>query len=138
MVLRNRAYSAGAIVAIVFTTALMWSDTAISRWSGIIEFALRINSTAIQEVLDSRPSGDADLHALVWGGCAVAVGFAVNWKKLRFAFVTLFGWTVCVEIAQPWFTTMRSRQLSDLLGNCVGIMSVFVAAEIVKQVRVRR
>ena len=138
MVLRNRAYNAGAIVAIVSTTVLMWSDTAISWWSNIIEFALRINSTATQEVLDSRPSGDADLHALVWGGCAVAVGFAVNWQKLRFALITLFGWTVCVEIAQPWFTTMRSRQMSDLLGNSVGILSVLVVVEIVKQVRVRR
>lgn len=138
MVLRNRAYNAGAIVAIVSTTALMWSDTAISWWSNIIEFALRINSTATQEVLDSRPSGDADLHALVWGGCAVAVGFAVNWQKLRFVLITLFGWTVCVEIAQPWFTTMRSRQMSDLLGNSVGILSVLVVVEIVKQVRVRR
>ena len=138
MVLRNRAYNAGAIVAIVSTTALMWSDTAISWWSNIIEFALRINSTATQEVLDSRPSGDADLHALVWGGCAVAVGFAVNWQKLRFALITLFGWTVCVEIAQPWFTTMRSRQMSDLLGNSVGILSVLVVVEIVQQVRVRR
>jgi hypothetical protein len=138
MVLRNRAYNAGVIVAIVSTTALMWSDTAISWWSNIIEFALRINSTATQEVLDSRPSGDADLHALVWGGCAVAVGFAVNWQKLRFALITLFGWTVCVEIAQPWFTTMRSRQMSDLLGNSVGILSVLVVVEIVKQVRVRR
>lgn len=136
--LRNRAYNAGAVVAIVSMTALMWSDTAISWWSNIIEFALRINSTATQEVLDSRPSGDADLHALAWGVCAVAVGFAVNWQKLRFALITLFGWTVCVEIAQPWFTTMRSRQLSDLLGNSVGIMSVLVVAEIVKQVRVRR
>lgn len=138
MVLRNRAYNAGAIVAIVSTTVLMWSDTAISWWSNIIEFALRINSTATQEVLDSRPSGDADLHALVWGGCAVAVGFAVNWQKLRFVLITLFGWTVCVEIAQPWFTTMRSRQMSDLLGNSVGILSVLVVAEIVKQVRARR
>jgi hypothetical protein len=138
MVLRNRAYNAGAIVAIVSTTALMWSDTAISWWSNIIEFALRINSTATQEVLDSRPSGDADLHALVWGGCAVAVGFAVNWQKLQFALITLFGWTVCVEIAQPWFTTMRSRQMSDLLGNSVGILSVLVVVEIVKQVRARR
>jgi hypothetical protein len=137
MVLRNRAYNAGAIVAIVSTTALMWSDTAISWWSNIIEFALRINSTATQEVLDSRPSGDADLHALVWGGCAVAVGFAVNWQKLRFVLITLFGWTVCVEIAQPWFTTMRSRQMSDLLGNSVGILSVLVVVEIVKQVRAR-
>ena len=138
MVLRNRAYNAGAIVAIVSTTVLMWSDTAISWWSNIIEFALRINSTATQEVLDSRPSGDADLHALVWGGCAVAVGFAVNWQKLRFVLITLFGWTVCVEIAQPWFTTMRSRQMSDLLGNSVGILSVLVVVEIVKQVRARR
>lgn len=136
--LRNRAYNAGAIVAIGSTTALMWSDTAISWWSNIIEFALRINSAATQEVLDSRPSGDADLHALVWGGCAVAVGFALNWQKLRFALIALFCWTVCVEIAQPWFTTMRSRQVSDLLGNFLGILLVLIAVEIVKQVRVRR
>ena len=116
----------------------MWSDTAISWWSNIIEFALRINSAATQEVLDSRPSGDADLHALVWGGCAVAVGFALNWQKLRFALIALFCWTVCVEIAQPWFTTMRSRQVSDLLGNFLGILLVLIAVEIVKQVRVRR
>lgn len=136
--LRNRAYNAGAVVAIVSTTALMWSDTAIHWWSNMIEFALRINSTATQEVLNSRPSGDADLHAVVWGGCAIAVGLAVNWQKLRFAFIALFGWTVCVEIAQPWFTTMRSRQLSDLLGNFLGILVVFVVVEIVRQVRVRR
>lgn len=116
----------------------MWSDTAIHWWSNMIEFALRINSTATQEVLNSRPSGDADLHAVVWGGCAIAVGLAVNWQKLRFALSALFGWTVCVEIAQPWFTTMRSRQLSDLLGNFLGILVVFVVVEIVRQVRVRR
>jgi hypothetical protein len=33
---------------------------------------------------------------------------------------------------------MRSRQMSDLLGNSVGILSVLVVVEIVKQVRVRR
>lgn len=116
----------------------MWSDTAIYWWSNIIEFALSINTTATQGVLNSRPSSDADLHALVWGSCAVAVGFAVNWQKIQSAFFALFGWTVCVEIAQPWFTTMRSRQLSDLLGNFLGILVVFVVAKIVKQVRVRR
>ena len=45
--------------AIVAATALMWSDTAITWWSNIIEFALRVNTSATTGVLDHRPPGDS-------------------------------------------------------------------------------
>jgi hypothetical protein len=134
---RSTARSVLAGSAIVVATALMWSDTAITWWTNIIEFALRVNESATTGVLESRPTGDADLHALVWGACALLVAYAVRVITIRRALLLLFMWTVFVELAQPWFTQLRSRQASDLIGNCVGVLFVFVAAEIIAKVRAR-
>ena len=135
---RSTACSVLAGSAIVAATALMWSDTAITWWTNIIEFALRVNESATTGVLERRPTGDADLHALVWGACALLVAYAVRVITIRRALLLLFMWTVFVELAQPWFTQLRSRQASDLIGNCVGVLFVFVAAEIIAKVRARR
>ena len=135
---RSIARSVLAGSAIVAATALMWSDTAITWWTNIIEFALRVNESATTGVLERRPTGDADLHALVWGACALLVAYAVRAIIIRRALLLLFMWTVFVELAQPWFTQLRSRQASDLIGNCVGVFFVFVAAEIIAKVRARR
>ena len=135
---RSTARSVLAGSAIVAATALMWSDTAITWWTNIIEFALRVNESATTGVLKRRPTGDADLHALVWGACALLVAYAVRVITIRRALFLLFMWTVFVELAQPWFTQLRSRQASDLIGNCVGVLFVFVAAEIIAKVRARR
>ena len=125
-------------VAIVAATALMWSDTAITWWTNIIEFALRVNESATTGVLDRRPYGDADLHALVWGVCALLVVSAVKAPFVRYALAILFMWSVFVELAQPWFTELRSRQESDLIGNCVGVLLVIVASEVTAKVRARQ
>ena len=138
MVLRSTTRSVFAGVAIVAATALMWSDTAISWWTNIIEFALRVNESATTRVLDNRPSGDADLHALVWGVCALLVVCAVKAPFVRYALAILFMWSVFVELAQPWFTELRSRQESDLIGNCVGVLLVIVASEVIAKVRARQ
>ena len=135
---RSTARSVLAGSAIVAATALMWSDTAITWWTNIIEFALRVNESATTGVLERRPTGDADLHALVWGACALLVAYAVRAITIWRALFLLFMWTVFVELAQPWFTQLRSRQASDLIGNCVGVLFVFVAAEIIAKVRARR
>ena len=138
MVLRSTVRSAFAGVAIVVATALMWSDTAISWWTKIIEFALRVNESATTGVLERRPTGDADLHALVWGACALLVTYAVHAVNIRRALALLFIWTMFVELAQPWFTQLRARQATDLIGNCVGVLIVLVVAEIIAKVRARR
>ena len=124
--------------AIVAATALMWSDTAITWWTNIIEFALRVNEYATTGVLERRPTGDADLHALVWGACALLVAYASHAVNIRRALALLFMWTIFVELAQPWFTQLRSRQATDLIGNCVGVLFVFVSSEIIAKVRARR
>ncbi len=100
----------------------MWSDTAIEWWTNIVNFFMRINHDATTSVMHNRPSGDADLHAVIWGACAVLV--VVAWTKHRerlVALAVLATWTIFVEIAQPWFTDLRARQVSDLVGNVIGI-----------------
>lgn len=135
---RNRTRKLVSAGAIGCSTALMWSDTAITWWSNFLNFAMRVNSTATQSVLDNRPSGDADLHAVVWGFCALLIAYALNWRDVWRATAGLFVWTVFVELAQPWFTEMRSRQLSDLIGNCFGILLIAISVEVIAKVRARR
>jgi hypothetical protein len=138
VVQRSTARSVLAGSAIVAATALMWSDTAITWWTNVIEFALRVNESATTGVLERRPSGDADLHALVWGASALLIARAVRAGHIRRALALLFMWTVFVELAQPWFTQLRSRQATDLVGNCVGVLLVLVAAEVIAKARARR
>ena len=138
MVQRNRIRKLVSMSIIASSTALMWSDTAITWWSNFLNFAMRVNSTATQIVLDNRPAGDADLHAVVWGICTLLVAFAMNWRNIWRVTTALFVWTVFVELTQPWFTEMRSRQFSDLLGNCLGILLITALVEFTSKVRARR
>lgn len=111
-----------SFIAIICATALMWSDTAIKWWTNIVNFFLRVNHDATTSVMNNRPAGDADLHAVIWGACAVLVVIAwTTHRKRLVALVLLATWTIFVEIAQPWFTDLRARQASDLIGNVVGI-----------------
>ncbi len=72
--------------------------------------------------MNNRPTGDADLHAVIWGACAVLVVIACSTHRMQLlAVLTLATWTIFVEITQPWFTDLRARQASDLIGNVVGI-----------------
>jgi len=81
--------------------------------------------------MNNRPSGDADLHAVVWGTCAVLIVFAYSTYRIRLLAVFMLAlWTLFVEIAQPWFTDLRSRQASDLIGNLVGIGIVVVVLQL--------
>lgn len=50
----------------------------------------------------------------------VVIAWTTHWKRLV-ALVLLATWTILVEITQPWFTDLRARQASDLIGNVVGI-----------------
>jgi len=111
-----------SFIAIVCATALMWSDRAIKWWIDIVNFFLRVNYDATTSVMNNRPSGDADLHAVIWGVCAVLVVIAWTTHRKRFVALALLAiWTIFVEITQPWFTDLRARQSSDLIGNVVGI-----------------
>lgn len=129
----RRRLRAVAYLVIGLATALMWSDTAIQWWSDIVAFALRVNEDATTSVMNSRPSGDADLHAVVWGASAALLAFSFAIFRHRvISLAALLGWTLAVEIGQPWFTELRSRQLTDLVGNALGV-GVVAAAVILQQ-----
>ena len=116
----------------------MWSDTAIQWWSDIVAFALRVNEDATTSVMESRPSGDADLHAVVWGASAVLLAYSfTKFRQRVISLAALLAWTIAVEISQPLFTELRSRQLTDLVGNALGV-GFIVAVVFVQQARNRR
>ncbi len=88
--------------------------------------------------MNNRPSGDADLHAVMWGACAVLVVIAWTTHRNRLiALALLATWTIFVEIAQPWFTDLRARQASDLIGNIIGIGIIFAVVQLVHARSVR-
>jgi len=124
-----------AFLVIGLATALMWSDTAIQWWSDIVAFALRVNENATSSVMDNRPSGDADAHAVMWGACAALLAFSfTKFRHRMISLVALLGWTIAVEIGQPLFTELRSRQFTDLVGNALGV-GFIVAVVFVQQAR---
>jgi len=133
----RRRLRAVAYLVIGLATALMWSDTAIQWWSDIVAFALRVNEDATTSVMNSRPNGDADLHAVVWGASAALLAFSFTIFRHRvISLAALLGWTIAVEISQPWFTELRSRQPTDLVGNALGVG--FVAAVVFVQQTLNR
>ena len=129
----KRVLAAGAIAV---TTSLMWSDTAILWWSNIVSFFLRVNYEATTSVMSHRQSGDADLHAVLWGVTATLVLLACTTRPQRlWAIVFLGTWSVFVEMSQPWFTELRSRQATDLIGNAIGLVGIFAIFEFVTRRR---
>jgi hypothetical protein len=126
-----------AFLVIGLATALMWSDTAIQWWSDIVAFALRVNENATSSVMDNRPSGDADAHAVMWGACAALLAFSfTKFRQRVISLAALLAWTIAVEISQPLFTELRSRQLTDLVGNALGV-GVVTAVVFLQQTKYR-
>jgi len=119
------------VVAVVFTallTGLMWTDSPTSWWSSIISFFMTSNSSVTSKVMDVRPSGDLDLHVLLW-----AMASCVWWWALRQGTTVLRSlfilavWAMVVETLQPIFTDIRDRQLGDYIGNAIGIGLIVLA-----------
>ena len=119
------------VVAVVFTallTGLMWADSPTTWWSSIISFFMKSNSSVTSTVMEVRPSGDLDLHVVLW-----AMASCVWWWALRQSadvlrsLSFLAGWAMAVETLQPMFTDIRDRQLGDYIGNAIGIGLIVLA-----------
>jgi len=129
---RNRAVSAVVVTGLL--TALMWTDSPTTWWSSIIEFFMTSNSSVTSTVMDVRPSGDLDLHVLLW-----AMASCVWWWALRQSadvlrsLSFLAGWAMAVETLQPIFTDIRDRQLGDYIGNGIGIGLIALAVVVRKR-----
>jgi len=119
------------VVAVVFTallTGLMWADSPTTWWSSIISFFMKSNSSVTSTVMEVRPSGDLDLHVVLW-----AMASCVWWWALRQGTTVLRSlfilavWAMVVETLQPIFTDIRDRQLGDYIGNAIGIGLIVLA-----------
>jgi hypothetical protein len=87
--------------------------------------------------MDNRPSGDADAHAVMWGACAALLAFSfTKFRQRVISLAALLAWTIAVEISQPLFTELRSRQLTDLVGNALGV-GVVTAVVFLQQTKYR-
>lgn len=125
------------VVAVVFTallTGLMWTDSPTTWWSSIIEFFMASNSSITSTVMDVRPSGDLDLHVVLWAmaGCVWWWALCQSTNVLRSLFI-LAGWAMVVETLQPIFTDVRDRQLGDYIGNAIGIGLIVLAVLVRKR-----
>ena len=121
---RRRAVAVAATVAL---TVLMWTDSPTHWWSSVLEFLRGTGSTATTSVLDARPSGDLDLHLATWAFVSCVWWWALrSTRPVVQALVILVAWASIVETLQPVFTAIRERQMSDYLGNALGIGIVCV------------
>jgi hypothetical protein len=68
------------------------------------------------------PRSDFDVHVLIWAVAALLVGLAAwSWTSLFLANGAVFVASVALEAAQDVYSSSRTVQLADLLGNAVGV-----------------
>ncbi len=80
----------------------------------------RVASVASQ----TRPQSDFEIHIVLWAVITVVVGLTMwsNRSVLASAIVVLMA-SVVAERAQEALTASREMQLSDIVGNTVGVLA---------------
>lgn len=72
--------------------------------------------------MDIRPSGDGDLHVVLWGLASLTWWWSIRSPRRTLqALGLLVVWATVVETLQPMFTEIRERQLGDYVANSVGV-----------------
>lgn len=70
------------------------------------------------------PRSDFDVHVVIWAVAALLVGLAMwSWASLLLGNGLVFVGSVGLELAQSAFTSTRTVQFHDLLGNAVGVFT---------------
>ena len=109
-------------LAIAGATAVMWSDASVEIWQDLVALALTFNREATATIMGARQWGDADLHVALWGSCTLVVLWACRTRRqVLVAIVALLIWSGFTELAQPWVTQIRTRQVVDFAGNVLGV-----------------
>lgn len=118
-----------AAVAFAVNAVLLLSDRApgfLSRVSARIDAGVSRAAGATGVDVPGRdvpmPRSDFDVHVTIWAVAALLVGLAMwSWSSLLLGNGLVFVASLCFELAQPVFTTSRTVQLSDVMGNVVGV-----------------
>jgi hypothetical protein len=82
------------------------------------------SSRAAQVASQTRPQSDFEIHIVLWAVITVVVGLTMwsNRSVLASAIVVLMA-SVVAERAQEALTASREMQLSDIVGNTVGVLA---------------
>ena len=110
--------------ALLISAVLLMSDRApglLSRVSARIDAG---SSRAARLAAGTRPQSDFEIHIIVWAVIALLVGLTMwsNRSLVASAIVVLLA-SVIAERAQAALTTTRELQLSDLVGNTLGVLA---------------
>lgn len=69
------------------------------------------------------PQSDFDVHVAIWAVAALLVGLAMwSWASLVMGSATVLVASVAMELAQGVYSSSRSVQFEDLVGNTLGVV----------------
>jgi hypothetical protein len=72
----------------------------------------------------SVAQSDLDIHVVIWAVAALLVGLAAwSWTSLVLGNGMVLAGSVMLEMAQWFYTSTRTVQLSDIAGNTVGVVT---------------
>ncbi len=82
------------------------------------------SSRAAQLASQTRPQSDFEIHIVLWAVITIVVGLTMwsNRSVLASAIVVLMT-SVVVERAQEALTLSREMQISDVVGNTIGVLA---------------
>jgi hypothetical protein len=120
--------SLGAFAA---NAAILLSDRApgfLRRVSARIDAGVSRAATATGLDVPGRdvsvPQSDFDVHVVIWALAALLVGLATwSWASLLLGSGLVFVASVGLELAQHAFSSSRTVQFDDLMGNAVGVVA---------------
>ena len=120
-----------ALGAFVVNAVILLSDRApglFSRLSSRIDAGVhRAAGAAGVDVPGGSvrvPQSDFDVHVLIWAVAALLVGLAMwSWASLVVGSAAVLVTSAGLELAQQAYTRSRSVQLTDLMGNTVGVVT---------------
>ena len=112
-----------SVGALMISAVLLMSDRApglLNRVSARIDAG---SSRAARLAAGTRPQSDFEIHIVVWAVITVLVGLTM-WsnRSLVAAAIVVLMTSVVAERAQAALTATREMQLSDLVGNTIGVL----------------
>ena len=70
------------------------------------------------------PQSDFDVHVVIWGVAALLIGLATwSWASLLLGSAAILAFSVALELAQRTYSSSRSVQLNDMVGNAAGVIA---------------
>ena len=124
----------GAIGVLVLAanTLILLSDRAPGLFRRL---SARLDVSSVQTVSTQAPPGgrlpetDFMIHVVMWALATALVGLAMgSFLSKVVAAGTVLAYSAAVEVGQCVFTSIRSPQRADLVGNAVGVAAGLAAA----------